>query len=194
MMLLVAQKDSMLLLTMHSGYQLVIKRSVLIIFCLNVDFINVNLSGLQSLNLQAEKLVASALALLVNQRLSSHALNPITGFQQVHYIYITSCCILTCQLKIQHKLFHLIRFPIFYFWSIITNSKETIGTSWKAFWWFCFMILVIEIYYKSFTSIIKLFDGFSSLHFSIINLLSKLGTLCDVTLNCRVYLLAVPSS
>ncbi|KAL5097368.1 hypothetical protein RYX36_001695 [Vicia faba] len=41
-------------------------------------------NALQFLNLEAEGLVTSALALLVNQRLSSHKINPVTSFQQVY--------------------------------------------------------------------------------------------------------------
>ncbi|CAK8542739.1 unnamed protein product [Lathyrus sativus] len=40
---------------------------------------------------EAEGLVASALALLVNQRLSSHVMNPITGFQQCPLLNISYC-------------------------------------------------------------------------------------------------------
>ncbi|CAI8613491.1 unnamed protein product [Vicia faba] len=40
---------------------------------------------------EAEDLVASALALLVNQRLSSHVMNPVTGFQQCPLLNISYC-------------------------------------------------------------------------------------------------------
>lgn len=98
------------------------QRCILIILCLTVDFINVNLSGLQFLNLQAEDLVASALVFLVNRKSSSHGMNLVTGFQQaILYSHIISffhflmeesiihqllvCYTLYSQLKIKHKWF-----------------------------------------------------------------------------------------
>lgn len=84
MMQLVAQNDSMLLLIMQSDSQWDMQRCILIISCLIVNIINLNV--LQFFILQAEGLVASALAFLVNHRLSSHEGSPVTDFQQaMHY-------------------------------------------------------------------------------------------------------------